>query len=79
MKLICNIPIVIQFIVMLLLCFVGYIVGTKIAFLPWSADVALFAMPFFGFGDKMKFIEEKMKNGVNTWIKILLLVVISFL
>lgn len=40
--------------VMLFLCAIGSFIGHRFAFLPWSLDVSLVALPFMWFGDHLK-------------------------
>ncbi len=66
MKKIKNYPITLQLIVMLVLSITGMIIGLKYAYLPWSLDVSLVALPFMWFGDYLhKFgIIEKTKPSM---------------
>ncbi len=45
---------IIEFVVVASLSFAGYYIGTKIAFLPWSFDAALVALPLFYTGKMLK-------------------------
>lgn len=44
----------IEFFIVISLSFAGYYIGTKIAFLPWSFDAALVALPLFYTGTKLQ-------------------------
>lgn len=68
MKKIEKYPLILQLIITLMLSVVGMVIGLKYAYLPWSLDVSLVALPFMWFGDslhKYKII-EKMK--LSTYI-----------
>lgn len=58
-----------EFATVILLSFAGYYIGTKIAFLPWSLDASLVALPLFYVGTKLKqrrFFEWKY-SGLIAW------------
>ena len=60
MKCIHKLPYIVQIIIIMILCMSGYYIGTKVAFLPWSADVSLFSLPLFWFGNHM--------NDMESWL-----------
>lgn len=54
-------PIILQLIIMLVLSVIGMVIGLKYAYLPWSLDVSLVALPFMWFGNYLheyKIIEK---------------------
>ncbi len=62
-----KMPILISYVVILFISVVGYIVGTRYAFLPWSIDVALYAIVFMAAGDmfrKHSFFEDHLRLKV---------------
>ncbi len=61
MKKIAKYPLILQLIIMLVLSVIGMLIGLKYAYLPWSLDVSLVALPFMWFEDslhKYKIIEN---------------------
>lgn len=61
-----NCSTTLQLIVMLVLSVTGMLIGLKYAYLPWSLDISLVALPFMWFGDYLhKFsIIEKIKPSI---------------
>lgn len=59
---------IMEFVLVVSLSFVGYYIGMEIAFLPWSFDASLVALPLFYTGTKLKqyrFFEKKYSGAVS--------------
>lgn len=61
-------PVWLSFLIMAVLAGVGEAVGLLYAFLPWSLDVALVALPFMWIGDQLHKTDWISKNAKRIWI-----------
>jgi len=69
--------IILQNAIIIFLSFVGYYIGTKYAFLPWSLDIALLTLVFWAVGDAIR--NHKLQLKLNVIIVLTSFVVWFFL